>query len=46
MFGISRERTELENEILVQNPIWKFKFFVQRRAVKQFKPERSLEAFN
>ena len=39
MFGISRERTELENEILVQNPIWKYKFFVQRRAIKQFKPD-------
>ena len=39
MFGISRERSELENEILVQNPIWKYKFFVQRRAIKQFKPE-------
>ncbi len=36
MFGITRERTELENEILVQNPIWKYKFFVQRRAIKQF----------
>ena len=36
MFGISRERTELESEILVQNPIWKYKFFVQRRAIKQF----------
>ncbi|MGB7209278.1 MAG: FAD-dependent oxidoreductase [Pyrinomonadaceae bacterium] len=36
MFGISRERIELESEILVQNPIWKYKFFVQRRAVKQF----------
>lgn len=39
MFGITRERTELENEILVQNPIWRYKFFVQRRAIKQFGKE-------
>src|SRR5687767_11535012 len=32
MFGISAERAELEKEILRQNPIWKYKFFVQRRA--------------
>ncbi len=37
MFGVSKERTELESEILAQNPIWKFKFFVQRRAIKNFK---------
>lgn len=37
MFGISKDRERLENEILEQNPIWKYKFFVQRRAIKQFK---------
>ncbi len=41
MFGITRERTELESEILVQNPIWKYKFFVQRRAIKQFGKEKT-----
>ena len=44
MFGVVREREELEKEILVQNPIWRYKFFVQRRAVKQFSPD-DLKAF-
>ncbi len=39
MFGITGERRELETEILRQNPIWKYKFFVQRRAAKAFTPE-------
>ncbi len=39
MFGISRERSELEREVLEQNPIWKYKFFVQRRAAKVYKAE-------
>ena len=39
MFGITREREELEKEILEQNPVWKYKFFVQRRAIKKFKAE-------
>ncbi|HKX84717.1 MAG TPA: hypothetical protein VJL58_10895, partial [Pyrinomonadaceae bacterium] len=37
MFGITRERTEIEREILEQNPIWQYKFFVQRRAIKKYK---------
>jgi NADPH-dependent glutamate synthase beta subunit-like oxidoreductase/NAD(P)H-flavin reductase len=40
MFGIAGERGELEKEILVQNPIWRFKFFVQRRAIKRYKAEQ------
>lgn len=43
MFHISKERTELEKEILQQDPIWKYKFFVQRRATKNFKPETIAE---
>ena len=39
LFGITAERRELEKEILRQNPIWKYKFFVQRRATKTFTPE-------
>ena len=39
MFGISAERADLEKEVLRQNPIWKYKFFVQRRAAKAFTPE-------
>jgi NADPH-dependent glutamate synthase beta subunit-like oxidoreductase/NAD(P)H-flavin reductase len=40
MFRIEPERTELENEILVQNPLWRYKFFVQRRAIKRYKAEQ------
>lgn len=39
MFGITKERSELEREILRQDPIWKYRFFVQRRAAKKFKPD-------
>ena len=39
MFGIEKERAELERTILDQNPIWKYKFFVQRRAAKTYKAE-------
>src|SRR5438034_5039851 len=45
MFGITAERSELEKEILVQNPIWRFKFFVQRRAIKKYKADQ-IAAFN
>jgi NADPH-dependent glutamate synthase beta subunit-like oxidoreductase/NAD(P)H-flavin reductase len=45
MFGITEARGELEKEILQQNPVWKYKFFVQRRAVKKFKAEQ-IEQFN
>ncbi|MEO6333804.1 MAG: hypothetical protein ABIO91_02380, partial [Pyrinomonadaceae bacterium] len=40
MFGITAEREDLEKEILRQDPIWKYKFFVQRRAVKAFTAEQ------
>ncbi|MGB7069454.1 MAG: FAD-dependent oxidoreductase [Pyrinomonadaceae bacterium] len=40
LFGISSKRDEIEKEILQQNPIWKFKFFVQRRAIKKYKAEQ------
>ncbi|HEY0461244.1 MAG TPA: FAD-dependent oxidoreductase [Pyrinomonadaceae bacterium] len=43
MFGISRERENLEREITGQNPIWKYKFFVQRRAIKKYTPEKAAE---
>lgn len=45
LFHIETERTQLEKVILKDNPIWKFKFFVQRRAAKKFKPEE-IAAFN
>ncbi len=43
MFRISKERSELERDVLEQDPIWKYKFFVQRRAVKAYKPEATAE---
>ncbi|MEZ5429531.1 MAG: FAD-dependent oxidoreductase [Pyrinomonadaceae bacterium] len=39
MFKISHRREELQREILRQNPLWKYKFFVQRRAIRNFKEE-------
>ena len=45
MFNLSAERAELQNAILTQNPIWKYKFFVQRRAIKKFTAE-DLANFN
>jgi NADPH-dependent glutamate synthase beta subunit-like oxidoreductase/NAD(P)H-flavin reductase len=39
LFGINRERDQLRREITEQNPIWKYKFFVQRRAIKKFKAD-------
>ena len=43
LFRITVERGELEQEITVQNPVWRYKFFVQRRAAKKFKPEQLAE---
>ena len=40
MFGITAECEALEREILRQDPIWKYKFFVQRRAAKAFTAEQ------
>jgi len=43
LFKINRERSELERDVVIQNPVWKFKFFVQRRAIKKYKPEQLAE---
>ncbi|MEJ7623674.1 MAG: FAD-dependent oxidoreductase [Pyrinomonadaceae bacterium] len=43
LFKISDERRELERDITVQNPVWKFKFFVQRRAIKKYKADKIVE---
>ena len=43
IFKITPAVLELEREILDQNPIWKYKFFVQRRAIKKFKAEQIAE---
>ncbi|MCW5960142.1 MAG: FAD-dependent oxidoreductase [Pyrinomonadaceae bacterium] len=45
LFKITNERAEIEKEIKRQDPIWRFKFFVQRRAVRSFKKE-GLSEFN
>lgn len=36
LFGIETERKSLISEIQENDPLWKFKFFVQRRAIKKF----------
>ena len=44
MFGINKEREQLEREITEQNPIWKYKFFVQRRAIKKYPADKIAES--
>ena len=43
MFHINDERAALQKEIAEQNPIWKYKFFVQRRAIKKFSAEKIVD---
>ena len=43
MFHIGRERDALERTVLTQNPVWKYKFFVQRRAIKKYKADNVAE---
>ena len=43
MFHVNKERVELEREILRDNPIWKYKFFVQRRAIRTYKEATLVE---
>ncbi|MFN2500719.1 MAG: FAD-dependent oxidoreductase [Pyrinomonadaceae bacterium] len=40
LFDINENREELRRTIRTQNPIWRYKFFVQRRAAKKYKPEQ------
>lgn len=46
MFKITSQRSDLERTILEQNPVWKYKFFVQRRAIKKYKSLEDLSAVN
>lgn len=39
LFNITKERTEIERTITEQDPLWAYKFFVQRRAIKAYKAE-------
>jgi NADPH-dependent glutamate synthase beta subunit-like oxidoreductase/NAD(P)H-flavin reductase len=43
LFQIESERRDLARAITVQNPVWKFKFFVQRRAIKRYKADQIAE---
>ncbi len=43
MFKISAERETFQNRILENDPIWKYKFFVQRRAIRNFKKDALTE---
>ncbi|MBV9240585.1 MAG: hypothetical protein JO314_01135, partial [Acidobacteria bacterium] len=45
LFKVTTAKDELGREITVQNAIWKYKFFVQRRAAKKYKPDE-LAALN
>jgi hypothetical protein len=36
LFGIEEDYAALVSSVKVQDPIWKYKFFVQRRAIKKF----------
>ncbi len=36
LFGIKGNALDLKNEIIGQNAVWRFKFFVQRRAAKKY----------
>jgi NADPH-dependent glutamate synthase beta subunit-like oxidoreductase/NAD(P)H-flavin reductase len=40
LFGISREVAALRDEITSQDPVWKYKFFLQRRAIKKFTADK------
>jgi NADPH-dependent glutamate synthase beta subunit-like oxidoreductase/NAD(P)H-flavin reductase len=41
LFKIERERENLQNSALAQNPVWVFKSFVQRRATKKITAEQT-----
>ena len=39
LFGIGDVRAAVESDVRIQNPVWQYKFFVQRRATKTFKAD-------
>jgi NADPH-dependent glutamate synthase beta subunit-like oxidoreductase/NAD(P)H-flavin reductase len=45
LFRIEKEYNELKQKVLEQDSIWRYKFFVQRRAIKKFTAE-SVEQLN
>ena len=40
LFGITDEVEKLRGQITSQDPIWKYKFFLQRRAIKKFTADK------
>ncbi len=38
LFDIEKQRDALRKDIVKDDPLWKYKFFVQRRAIRKFKP--------
>lgn len=42
LFHIEKAEDSLEKSIVEQSPIWKYKFFVQRRAIKKFPTDMAL----
>ena len=43
LFQVETAETDLQKTVLEQSPIWKYKFFVQRRAIKKFSQESASE---
>ena len=41
LFDVEAERERLQLQVLGQDPIWKLKFFIQRRAIKKYNAEAS-----
>ena len=39
LFNVTKEKAELERRVTEQDPLWAYKFFVQRRATKTYKQE-------
>jgi NADPH-dependent glutamate synthase beta subunit-like oxidoreductase/NAD(P)H-flavin reductase len=39
IFKIEDQRSKLQKRIQKDDPLWKYKFFVQRRAVRKYKPD-------
>lgn len=43
LFRIQPERDDLQQKVLIQQPIWRYKFFVQRRAAKRFPADKTVD---
>jgi NADPH-dependent glutamate synthase beta subunit-like oxidoreductase/NAD(P)H-flavin reductase len=46
LFNIEEERNAVEKAIKEQDPIWKYKFFVQRQAAKKYKSLEDISALD